>query len=939
MFMKILAPSIRKAKEILRTISVQMVFIFLAFTVMVLTSYLYVSHIERDHLVRNANDAITNTQIQIETELLEPEATLRVIAETIRIMIMNEYDSERVLKYIVTIAKSVQSGVDKRKIGIIGCYGYFDVYDGMFLTGNETWVPPENFDPTDRPWYTSAIEANGEIAITPLYEDLYTNEISIGFTRRIFDDEGNPLGVVCLAITLDRIRDHAINTHVTEGSYGILGGKDLSVIAHPHPAFLGRSLRDMNDGEAIAEILSRGETISERRATDYTGNQSVLFARQLENGWVMAVIAYVKEYYKSVTNIAILLSALGLLMAIILNAALIRLAAQKNKSDSESRQKSNFLATMSHEIRTPMNAILGITEIQMQNKTLPKEASEALNKIYHSGYSLLGIINDILDLSKIEAGKLELLPIRYDVASLIFDTTQLNMMRIGSKPIKFDLYVDPFTPSELLGDELRIKQVLNNLLSNAFKYTEKGEVMLSISAEYEDREITTHVSLTFYVRDTGQGMTKEQVSLLFDEYSRFNPEVNRMTEGTGLGMSITKQLIQMMNGSISVQSEPGRGTTFIVHLPQGNVGASPLGKEVSENLRQFRFTSISQMKTAQTVQIMREPMPYGSVLIVDDVETNLYVAKGLMAPYGLSIDTAESGYEAIGKIKAGKVYDIIFMDHMMPHMDGIETTRAIREMGYEQPIIALTANAVTGQAEMFLSNGFDDFISKPIDIRQLNMVLNKLVRDKQPPEVIENARTIDLNKADENASGSVIDTELARIFIRDAEKAIKVLEAVCAKRNTLEDDDVQQYIINIHAMKSALANIGEEELSVNAKRLEAAGRDRNIDVIASETYDFLNDLKTLVERITPKEGTGDKEAVDDDLAYLEEKLVLFRAACVVYDKKAAKEVIIDLKKKNWSASIKKMLNNLTEHLLHSDFEEAANIARDYEEDGHDEHDG
>ena len=292
MFMKILSPSIRKAKEILRIISAQMVFIFLAFAIMVLTSYLYVSNLERNHLVRNANDAITSTQIQIETELLEPETTLGVIAETIRIMIMNGYDSEKVHKYFVSIHKYVQSGVDKRMIGIIGCYGFFDVYDGMFLTGHDTWMPPEDFDPTIRPWYTAAMEANGEIAITQPYSDIFTNEVSIGFTRRIFDDEGNPLGIVCLAITLDRIRAHAVNTRVTEGSYGILGDSDLNVLAHPHPAFLGRSIRNMNDGDAIAEILSRGEAISERRATDYTGNQSVLFARSLENGWVMAVIAF-----------------------------------------------------------------------------------------------------------------------------------------------------------------------------------------------------------------------------------------------------------------------------------------------------------------------------------------------------------------------------------------------------------------------------------------------------------------------------------------------------------------------------------------------------------------------------------------------------------------------------------------------------------------------
>jgi CheY-like chemotaxis protein len=432
----------------------------------------------------------------------------------------------------------------------------------------------------------------------------------------------------------------------------------------------------------------------------------------------------------------------------------------------------------------------------------------------------------------------------------------------------------------------------------------------------------------FTIQDTGQGMTQEQVQKLFDEYSRFNMEVNRVTEGTGLGMSIAKNLLDLMGGSIVVESEPGKGSIFTIHIPQVITSSNILGTEVVENLRQFRFNSVSHMKAVKAAQIVREPMPYGKVLIVDDVETNLYVAKGLMSPYSLSIDVAESGHETIDKIKAGKVYDIIFMDHMMPLMDGIETTQAIRKMGYTQPIIALTANAMTGQAEMFLSNGFDDFISKPIDIRQLNMVLNKFVRDKQPPEVVEAARKTAMNKPAEQ--GGSLNSELARVFIRDAKRAIEVLETICGKHDALGDDDLQLYTVNVHAMKSALANIGEEELSEFAKKLESAGHDRNIELIANETNEFLNDLKILVERITPEEG-GDKEVADDDMVFLAEKLLLFRAACVVYDKKAAKEVIIDLKKKTWSHSIKKMLNNLTEHLLHSDFEEAANIARDYQE--------
>jgi CheY-like chemotaxis protein/anti-sigma regulatory factor (Ser/Thr protein kinase) len=279
----------------------------------------------------------------------------------------------------------------------------------------------------------------------------------------------------------------------------------------------------------------------------------------------------------------------------------------------------------------------------------------------------------------------------------------------------------------MLGDMLRIKQLLNNLLSNAFKYSEAGKVTLSIATETSE-ERDDKIILVVSVSDTGQGMTKEQVDELFDEYSRFNQEANRSTEGTGLGMSITNNLISLMNGEITVESELGKGSTFAVRLPQGLIDSDVLGSEAAENLRRFRTDNRAHLRN---VQISREPMPYGNVLIVDDVDTNIYVAKGLLAPYDLKVDSADSGFAAIEKIKNGNSYDIIFMDHMMPKMDGIEATKIIRESGYTEPIVALTANAVAGQLEVFLENGFDDFISKPIDIRQMNAVLNKLIRDKQ----------------------------------------------------------------------------------------------------------------------------------------------------------------------------------------------------------------
>jgi signal transduction histidine kinase/DNA-binding response OmpR family regulator/ABC-type amino acid transport substrate-binding protein/HPt (histidine-containing phosphotransfer) domain-containing protein len=597
----------------------------------------------------------------------------------------------------------------------------------------------------------------------------------------------------------------------------------------------------------------------------------------------------------------------------------------KEFAEQSSRYKSSFLATVSHEIRTPMNAILGITEIQLQNENSP-ELREALEKIHNSGYLLLGIINDILDLSKIEAGKLELIPIKYDVASLIHDTIHLNALRYENKPLEVVLKVDENIPSEMFGDELRIKQILNNLLSNAFKYTDFGEVSLWVTVESPPpEEESKQVTVIFRVSDTGQGMTREQIDKLFDEYTRFNLEANRATIGTGLGMSITQHLVRMMNGEISVESEPDKGSTFTVRLPQETVGAVVLGKEIAENLQQFHLGKSSHREKAP--QIVRDYMPYGRVLIVDDVETNLYVARGLMSPYGLSIETAESGFEAIDKIKSGASYDIIFMDHFMPKMDGIETTKQIRALGYTNPIVALTANALTGQAEMFLENGFEGFISKPIDIRQLNATLNQSIRDKYPADIVEAARRLkdDLRKYSAGG-GKPMDTQLAKIFMRDGQKALTILEAFYEKRDAYEDKDIQQYIINSHSMKSALAIIGESDLSVFAAKLEQAGRERNMPVIADETPVFLNSLRAVMEKIKPREDAHNDEMTVEDRNFLREKLIVIQGACVKYDKKTAKDAVAELQGKTWPARITEQLESIADRLLHSEFEEAAKLA-------------
>jgi len=591
-----------------------------------------------------------------------------------------------------------------------------------------------------------------------------------------------------------------------------------------------------------------------------------------------------------------------------------------------SRSKSSFLANMSHEIRTPMNAILGVTEILIHDEALPKNVEEGLGKIYTSCNLLLGIIDDILDFSKIEAGKLDIMPAEYKVASLINDTVHLNMMRIESKPIEFELQIDENIPAKLIGDELRIKQILNNLLSNAFKYTDSGKVTLTVSAKSAPEKEEGTV-LWFSVKDTGHGMTKDQLERMFEEYSRFNKMANRTIGGTGLGLAITQRLINLMCGEIHAESKLHKGTLFSVGLPQGMVDDEVLGAEIAANLRQFRTNYISQQKSGP--KIVRDPMPYGSVLIVDDVETNLYVAVGLMKLYRLQIDTAMSGREALAKIKNGKTYDIVFMDHMMPEMDGIMTTKYLRKLGYTEPIVALTANAVAGQADIFLQNGFDDFISKPIDIRQLNSILNKLVRDKQTPEAIEAARQQKGGAAETNGNGDngEMDSLLVESFIRDAGKTVAVMDELYQKPSFESDDeDIQKYIIVVHGIKSSLRNIGEIALSETAYKLEMAGRERNTGLITSITAEFLDKLRALLENFEQKrdEKAADEDGAIDDIDNLRDKLLAIGNACADYNRKGALDILADMKSR--SKETKATLDNIMANLLQSNFDEAERIA-------------
>jgi len=1012
---------------------IQLVFIALSFATLVVLSYFFTRDMVNRTMLDRTNSIISAEQMRLEFAIAEARSVIGIFSETVHDMIQNGDSIERIKEFYILqtdfVRKQGEAGIND----FDGFLGYFERIQGkeiepVFITGFE-WTPPEGFEPTDRPWFNYAIAANGDIAETSTFVDSVSGEAAFAYSRAIFDNEGNRLGVVGMYVLLNELERSVVETALAQGGYGMLLDKNLTVLAHPNEPFVG--MRADNPALAIsafADDLFLGRDVYEYRVTAFDGSESLAFAKKLSNGWYLGFLAPQGPYYEDVTNMAYVLSAFGAAVALALMLIMIQIDSAREKADREnqkmiaavkerdrllnamteaahklldtevedfeknlhesmglignsveadrvyiwknftqddglhssqiyewlaegappqgsdfidgilyrttmpdweeilskgecinslsrdmmsithtflkatgvlsvfvapifieeefwgfagfddcsrerkfteneasilqsacllignaflhnemtrelreaineahasSRSKSEFLANMSHEIRTPMNSIIGFSELAIDDE-IPKKTKDYLIKILNNSEWLLQIINDILDISKIESGNMEMESIPFDLHELFASCRTVIMPKVLEKGLLMHFYAEPSLGKRLYGDPTRLRQALINLLSNAVKFTNSG--MIKMMADIKD---TTDDSVTmgFVVKDSGIGLTQEQMDVIFKPFTQAESGTTRKYGGSGLGLSITKNLIEIMGGELVVESMVDVGTKFSFEI-------------------KFPAVSIDSDEAIETQIVfddMIKPQFEGEILLCEDNSMNQQVISEHLSRVGLTTVIAENGKIGVDFVqeridKGLKQFNLIFMDIHMPVMDGIEAAGQILKLNTGIPVVALTANIMTNDMEIYERSGMLDCLGKPFKSQELWRCLMKYFSPLSW-------------KQEDAASHEQSENEFRQRIINDFVKNNKnKTEEI---HDALEVGDIELAHRLAHTLKGNAGQLKKTLLGQAALKVENLLKDgdnlvapHHLNVLDSELKTVLAELEPLVRYDDADDETG-----------------------------------------------------------------------------------
>ncbi len=730
-------------------------------------------------------DRVKNVSSLIENHLNTAENVLQITADSVHHMLISGSTPARIHEFIVEETENVTAQFGEQYHGI---YGYIM---GKYMDGLD-WVPPEDYDPKTRDWYIVAEEKAGEVAFVPPYVDAQTGNLIISVSRMLPDRQN----ILSLDVQLTAIQDMMKELSVNGKGYGFIIDSDGLFIAHSDESKKGTYLTEESGGD---EILKKIVDTGDGEFTEsYNGEKAAVFVNDIMNTWYTVMVVNDDEIYEEVNKqivVGVIICACIFIAIAVFYFVAHRnekiytkrmedmkleeqkasydrriLELEKDAANASNKAKSDFLANMSHEIRTPMNAIIGMDEMILRTSPGNPIKKYALN-IQSAGKTLLSIINGILDFSKIESGKMDLIPVEYGFSSVMNDIVNMTMKKAEDKGLKFNLSVSEDIPSILKGDEIRVRQVMLNLINNAIKYTHEGSVSVDVSFDWQEQ------MLQVKVEDTGIGIREEDINKLFGSFQRLEEDKNRNIEGTGLGLNIALRLVKMMDGTIDVSSEYGKGTAFTAKMKQEVVDATPIGdfaqdiSSMQEKADEYRPTLVA---------------PAAKVLIVDDNEMNLEVIDSLLEETKIRVTTAGSGPECLKLLKEGS-YDVVMLDQMMPGMSGVQTLEEIKKQKLAEgtPIVALTADAIVGARENYIREGFTDYLSKPVMYDALEAILLKyldpaLIQKKDEEtgeEEGEKPLVIGVSESSDKLRKlkTLLGSSYKSVFVKDTESAVKYL--------------------------------------------------------------------------------------------------------------------------------------------------------------------